>query len=48
MTAGQWSWKWKTAKNRVTTYLPNLLGLKMEGFNRVIPTALVPTVTGED
>jgi hypothetical protein len=30
MTAGQWPWKSETAKNRVTTYLPNELALKID------------------
>ena len=30
-TAGQWSWKLKTAKECVTTHLPNGLALKMDG-----------------
>src|ERR1700730_12504796 len=30
-TAGRWSWKSKTAKKCVTTYLPNEVALKMEG-----------------
>ena len=31
MTAGLWSWKSKSAKKCVTTYLPNELALKMDG-----------------
>ena len=31
MTAGRWSWKSKSAKKCVTTYLPNELALKMDG-----------------
>jgi len=30
-TAGQWSWKSKSAKKRVTTYLPNELAPKIDG-----------------
>ena len=30
-TAGRWSWKSKSAKKCVTTYLPNQLALKMDG-----------------
>jgi len=30
-TAGRWSWKLKTAKECVTTHLPNELALKMDG-----------------
>jgi hypothetical protein len=30
-TAGRWSWKSKSAKECVTTYLPNELALKMDG-----------------
>ena len=31
MTAGRWSWKSKSAKECVTTHLPNELALKMDG-----------------
>jgi len=30
-TAGRWSWKSKSAKECVTTHLPNELALKMDG-----------------
>ena len=30
-TAGRWSWKSKSAKECVTTHLPNQLALKMDG-----------------
>ena len=30
-TAGRWSWKLKSAKECVTTHLPNQLALKMDG-----------------
>lgn len=30
-TAGRWPWKSESAKNRVTTYLPNGLALKIDG-----------------
>jgi len=30
-TAGRWPWKSESAKNRVTTYLPNGPALKMDG-----------------
>ena len=30
-TAGRWSWKLKSAKECVTTHLPNELALKMDG-----------------
>jgi hypothetical protein len=30
-TAGRWSWKSKSAKKCVTTYLPKLVALKMDG-----------------
>ena len=30
-TAGRWPWKSETAKDRVTTHLPNGLALKMDG-----------------
>src|ERR1700744_6611397 len=30
-TAGRWSWKSKSAKKCVTTYLPNELALKIDG-----------------
>jgi len=30
MTAGRWPWKSGTAKNRVTTYLPNEPALKKD------------------
>ena len=31
MTVGRWSWKSKSAKECVTTHLPNELALKMDG-----------------
>lgn len=31
LTAGRWSWKSKSAKECVTTHLPNELALKMDG-----------------
>jgi len=31
MTAGRWPWKSETAKECVTTHLPKLLALKMDG-----------------
>ena len=31
MTAGRWPWKSETAKECVTTHLPNELALKMDG-----------------
>ena len=31
VTARRWSWKSKSAKKCVTTYLPNELALKMDG-----------------
>jgi len=31
VTAGRWSWKSKSAKECVTTHLPNELALKMDG-----------------
>ena len=30
-TAGRWPWKSEPAKECVTTHLPNLLALKMDG-----------------
>ena len=30
-TAGRWPWKSESAKDRVTTHLPNELALKMDG-----------------
>ena len=34
-TAGRWSWKSKSAKECVTTHLPNQLALKMDGAQAV-------------
>ena len=31
LTAGRWPWKSETAKECVTTHLPNQLALKMDG-----------------
>ncbi|KAM3715472.1 Methionine aminopeptidase [Dirofilaria immitis] len=31
LTAGRWPWKLETAKECVTTHLPNQLALKMDG-----------------
>jgi hypothetical protein len=42
-TAGRWSWKSKTAKKCVTTYLPNEVALKMDGAEASDRTPTVPT-----
>ncbi|GJP45955.1 hypothetical protein CLOM_g5292, partial [Closterium sp. NIES-68] len=37
-TAGRWSWKSKSAKECVTTHLPNQLAPKMDALKRVTYT----------
>ena len=36
MTAGRWSWKLKSAKECVTTHLPNGLAPKMDGAEAAV------------
>ena len=47
MTAGRWSWKSKSAKKCVTTYLPNEVALKMDGA-KVIYLNLTIMLTKRD
>ena len=35
LTAGRWSWKLKSAKECVTTHLPNQVALKMDGAQTI-------------
>jgi hypothetical protein len=44
LTAGRWPWKSETAKDCVTTHLPNVPALKMDGAKR--PTYSPPS--GQD
>ena len=37
-TAGRWPWKSESAKECVTTHLPNQLALKMDGAERAAHT----------
>ncbi len=45
-TAGRWPWKSESAKDRVTTHLPNELALKMDGAeaNHLYTTTSASTV----
>ena len=51
-TAGRWSWKSKSAKECVTTHLPNQLALKMDGAQAghrdqaIVANARLPRVGG--
>ena len=44
MTAGRWPWKSEPAKECVTTHLPKVLALKMDGAKA---SHLYPTVFAE-
>jgi len=46
-TAGRWPWKSETAKECVTTHLPNGAASKMDGARNVPDRNRCPTVSGK-